>query len=215
MAHYSTHPDARLFIQIKTRLLYLFPTLFSLSVALPCFSFLRFPHSIKPFLFLYLSAFSFCSSCMCLPHPLLPNTDKIFQNRLLVCFPSCKLLSSTVFFSSHLVLVAACHPIIADHPDNVSMSHSSQMIMTLPSCFVTRAILGSYVQVCVCPCMWISNYVWMWLYIYFMCRKDTRGKRNIFPSCVVLCVQKHPCVHWIYQTRDLYGDVCAGAHWYG
>ena len=42
-----------------------------------------------------------------------------------------------------------------------------------------------------------------------------RGKR-FSPLCwFVLCVQMHPCVHWIYRTGDLYGDVCAWAHWYG
>lgn len=122
------------------------------------FLLLLFPHSIKPFLFPFLlHAFLLFVALACVYLTSLCQTQTRFKKMLrptIVCyfvFSSRKLPSSTILFSSHLELVAACHPIIADHPDSVSVSHSPQMIMTLPSCSVTWAILGFYVPVCVCP----------------------------------------------------------------
>lgn len=79
----------------------------------------------------------------------LPIFLQIFLSVLCPCLSfsrfyfSCKLTSPAILLSSHLKPVAACHPITADHPDDVSVSHSSQMTMTQPGYSVTRDTLGS------------------------------------------------------------------------
>lgn len=79
----------------------------------------------------------------------LPIFLQIFLSVLCPCLSfsrfyfSCKLTSPAILLLSHLKPVAACHPITADHPDDVSVSHSSQMTMTQPGYSVTRDTLGS------------------------------------------------------------------------
>lgn len=122
--------------------------------------------------------FKFCNSCICFPHAFLQKKYiyinlknekdiffffKPFMFLALVLNFSINLCPSPFSFGVNLELVAACSPIIADYPDNVSVSHSSQKIMTMPSCPVTRDTVGSSslntIWPCVCPCMSVSMYV--------------------------------------------------------
>lgn len=163
VAHYSAHPDTGLFIQIKIcsstppRL----PPL-SLSLSRFCCSsatislFCAFPWQYQTFplppppsscLFSHVTLASVLLTLPCKKS--LPIFLQIFLSVLCPCLSfsrfyfSCKLTSPAILLSSHLKPVAACHPITADHPDDVSVSHSSQMTMTQPGYSVTRDTLGS------------------------------------------------------------------------
>lgn len=216
LAHYSARPDTGLCYSNRN-------TFFSISLSSPplgyCLPFLLFPHSslfLPPAFPLHL-LFSSPSQC--------PGCLEIFR-------PSCSLLpfpsltfgkqpSTAVVFLPHLELVAACHPIIADHPHHVSMSQSSQMIMTLPSCSLTRDTLGSsnpqstvcvpmhvYFGVCKCYVFALILYVQKGhrksrifpLLLWFACANASM----CFPSNSHLCMSLLVWIAWC----DLECDLC-------
>lgn len=150
------------FYSNKNMFFYFPPPLLSLSLSCFCCSsatislFCAFPWQYQTFplppppsscLFSHVTLASVLLTLPCKKSP--PIFLQIFLSVLCPCLSfsrfyfSCKLTSPAILLSSHLKPVAACHPITADHPDDVSVSHSSQMTMTQPGCSVTRDTLGS------------------------------------------------------------------------
>lgn len=111
---------------------------------------------------------------------------------------SCKLTSPAILLSSHLKPVAACHPIIADHPDNVSVSHSSQMTVTQPSCSVTRDMLGSSN---LRSCLFVPMHVYFCVFVNLL---SVRKGETLSP-----CVELHyafKCIHVCTELTEL--EIC-------
>lgn len=111
-------------------------------------------------------------------------------------------------FWRHLELVAACSPIIADHPDNVSVSHSSQMIMTLPSCSVTRDTLGSSNlrsgrYVCAHACLFQRICVNVFIQILYAPKRKW-GEKRFFLCADLWYVCK--CIHVCTACTEL--EIC-------
>lgn len=163
---------------------------------------------------------SFCNSCTCFTHPSLPILAFYKSSHHFLCpclssshpYFSYKLLSPSILFWSHLELVAACHPIIADHPDNVSVSHSSQMIMTLPSCSVTRDTLGSAnlrSGRCVCVPMHVYFNACVNVFVQILyAQKGSREKDSLLVLICVMCANASMCALNLLNWRCVC-DVCA------
>lgn len=116
-----------------------------------------------------------------------------------------KLPSPTILLSSHLELVAACHPIIADHPDNVSVSQSSQMIMTPPGCCATWDSLGfSILRSGVCMCAHACQFQCMCEYVCTnsLCAGRKLGRKAIH-YLLVLIFDVCKCVHVCTEFTEL------------
>lgn len=138
MSHYSAHPDAGLFIQIKNWFLSLFflPSVYSLWLF------------VAPPRFLFFVPVSSQNPTPPLP-PAFSSPAKLANVFLIflappfrIIFPVCALSTSMlllwfsfsvfhtctppiILFLNHLKPVTACHPIMAGHPDNASVSQSS------------------------------------------------------------------------------------------
>lgn len=101
--------------------------------------------------------------------------------------------------------IPACRPIMADHPDDVILSHSSQMMLTLLSCsgrwttFCKHKICPVCAYACACFLFWCL------CKCKCVCSKSSwvetgkqRKTTHLTPSCwFVFSVQVHPCMQWV------------------